>query len=461
MAPTLLKTMTRYWNQLEGVSLAGRHWLKQCLTSTPEDAWYLTRFDTERNAAVRVMPANAEGAEAQLTMWRRAMDFEHPHLVRMLDAGRTEAEGADLIYAVCEYPDEFVSGVLADRPLSPGEAHEVLNASLAALGFLHEKGLAHGGVDPSHIMAFGDTIKLPSDTIREAGGAVAAADDMRALGATLYEVLTQQAPGTAGEGEYGHLPEPFGTIVRHTLRANPAERWTVEDVERHLHPPVVERRVVAPQAVEEPIVEAPAIEERVVAPLVEEEAPRPAVRVKVAQAGETLPFAAGPSRRDEPPVDRGFPMKWVPVAGLVAAVGLSVVILRKPAEVATAPPPAVVQKSSPAQSAERAAPTPGSAPVVVPRAAAPVAAPAVSRPGAIWRVVVYTFNSRGAAEKKARSINEKRAAWRADVFAPRGDRAPFYVSLGGRMTLPEAERLQKEARSKGLPRDTFVRNFKD
>ena len=65
--------MTRYWNQLEGVSLAGRHWLKQCLTSTPEDAWYLTRYDVNTDAAVRVMPANVEGAEQQLAIWRRAM----------------------------------------------------------------------------------------------------------------------------------------------------------------------------------------------------------------------------------------------------------------------------------------------------------------------------------------------------------------------------------------------------
>jgi hypothetical protein len=35
------------------------------------------------------------------------------------------------------------------------------------------------------------------------------------------------------------------------------------------------------------------------------------------------------------------------------------------------------------------------------------------------------------------------------------------VALGGRMTRPEAERLQKTARSSGLPGDTFVRNFPD
>ena len=36
---------------------------------------------------MRVMPANAQGAEEQLALWRRAMEFDHPHLVRMLDAG--------------------------------------------------------------------------------------------------------------------------------------------------------------------------------------------------------------------------------------------------------------------------------------------------------------------------------------------------------------------------------------
>ena len=60
--------MTRNWIQLEGVSLAGRHWLKQCLASTPDDAWYLTRFDTTRDAAVRVLAGDAPFAEEQLAV---------------------------------------------------------------------------------------------------------------------------------------------------------------------------------------------------------------------------------------------------------------------------------------------------------------------------------------------------------------------------------------------------------
>lgn len=460
--------MTRYWNQLEGVSLAGRHWLKQCLTSTADDAWYLTRYDVDTDAAVRVIPANTKGAEEQLEMWRTAMDFDHPHIVRMLDAGRTEAEGADLMYAVCEYPDDFVAGVLAERPLAPGEAMEVMKAALAGLGYLHERGLAHGAVDSSHVMAFGDTIKLPSDTIVAEGAGASASDDMRSFGALLHEALTQQQP-EEGEQDFAYLPEPFATIVRNTMKPSAAERWTAEDVKRYLNPPARSGpeaaggvEAAAAQPVEGEGVRKAAgngvdgdtgplkADERPDewrAPASGAEGPRVAARGSGVE-GETRRVKADEGRGEGRRADRGFPMKWVPVAGLVAAIGLSVVIFRKPAPVA--PPPAV-------ETAKR--PQPVQPPTPSRRVEAPASAAVTRNPAAIWRVVAYTYNSRGAAEKKARSINEKNPRWRAEVFAPRGDRTPFYVALGGRLTRAEAERLQREALSKGMPRDTFVRNF--
>src|SRR5687768_2264313 len=101
LAETLHKTMTRNWNDLEGVSI-GRHWLKVCLMSSADDAWYLIRYDTTRDAAIRVRDAAAPDAELQLDLWRRATAIEHPHIVRMLDAGRADAEGEPVIYCVCE-----------------------------------------------------------------------------------------------------------------------------------------------------------------------------------------------------------------------------------------------------------------------------------------------------------------------------------------------------------------------
>ena len=134
-----------------------------------------------------------------------------PTLTRMLDAGRAEAEGNDVVYAVCEYPDDVLSSVVQERPLSSDEALEVLHALRSALGFLHENGFAHGAVEPSHIMAFGDRIKLPSDTVRRsgaqavpaeptlydapevaAGSPVTPAADMWSLGVTLREVLAPE-----------------------------------------------------------------------------------------------------------------------------------------------------------------------------------------------------------------------------------------------------------------------------
>jgi len=59
---------------------------------------------------------------------------------------------------------------------------------------------------------------------------VSAADDMRSLGATLHEILTQQQANVEGEADFAHLPEPFATIVRNTLKPNAGERWDVADI---------------------------------------------------------------------------------------------------------------------------------------------------------------------------------------------------------------------------------------
>src|ERR1043165_7535976 len=93
--------------------------------------------------------------------------------------------------SVCEYPDDFLASVLQDRPLGPEEAKEVLRACVSALAYLHGHGFVHGAVDTAHVMAFGDTVKLPSDTIARDGSPAA---DMWSLGGLLHEILTQKAP---------------------------------------------------------------------------------------------------------------------------------------------------------------------------------------------------------------------------------------------------------------------------
>lgn len=410
-------TMTQPWNDLEGVSLGGRYWLKQCLTATDSDAWFLTRFDSTCDAAVRIVRA-ADAPADQLELWRASMAIDHPHLVRMLDAGGAEALGTEVIYAVCEYPDDFLASALAERPLSAEEARGVLDACLRALSFLHERGLVHGAVAAEHIMAFGDRIKLPSDTIRRSGDS---SEDMWALGATLVEILTRDRPQPGAAIPW--VPEPFGTIVQRTMGEEPARRWTVADIETHLDPPKpAPVPIAAPAPEPEPVVEPMAIPE------------------------------LAPSRDvvTQPLARHGRSMKWVPLAGLIAAAGLGALFLPRSKQPEVKP---AVQTTP--------QPVPQTAPVRQPDAPPAVqSAAAAANPAAIWRVVVYEYSHRAAAEHKAHSLNQKRPELRAEVFTPRGNRAPYLVALGGFMTLPEAERVKKQARAAGMPRDTFVRNYR-
>jgi hypothetical protein len=91
---------------------------------------------------------------------------------------------------------------------------------------------------------------------------------------------------------------------------------------------------------------------------------------------------------------------------------------------------------------------------------APAARP-VPAGRAMWRVISYTYNSRAAAEKKVLAINGKWPDLRSQVFVPAGANGIYLVALGGRMTRKEALDLQRRARSKGLPRDTYVQNYSE
>ncbi len=80
--------------------------------------------------------------------------------------------------------------------------------------------------------------------------------------------------------------------------------------------------------------------------------------------------------------------------------------------------------------------------------------------GAVWRVVVYTFNRQEDAEKKARAVNAKHSHLEAQVFSPEGHSAPYLVTIGGRMTREDARRFRSKGLGSGMPRDSYVQNYK-
>lgn len=126
---------------------------------------------------------------------------------------------------------------------------------------------------------------------------------------------------------------------------------------------------------------------------------------------------------------------------------------------AVAKPSATKQLSSRAPINRAAVATPAS-PVPAPTAPAASAVnnQAVTGARTQWRVVAYTYNHEDQAQHKAETLAKQHPSLNAEVFSPTGH-APYLVTVGGPMTREQAEAFRQQARSQGLPHDTYTQNY--
>ncbi|MGB0065452.1 MAG: TonB family protein [Terracidiphilus sp.] len=242
-----------------GRLIDGRFTLLRPLGGTGSSSVFLTEFDDKpkRNAAIKLISADAADAEACIARWERAKTLSHPHLVAVLHHGRCELDGKDLLYVVSEYADEVLSEILPERALAPEETREMLGPVLDALVFLHGQNLVHGHLKPSNILVVDDRLKLSADGIVATGetatrvpspydapeigtGMISSATDIWSLGIVLIQALTQQPPAwnqdSGREPEVpASTPEPFFSMARECLRIDPTRRLTVSGVKRLLN----------------------------------------------------------------------------------------------------------------------------------------------------------------------------------------------------------------------------------
>jgi protein TonB len=220
--------MAEFWKQLEGQMVDGTFHLRQYLAGSDDQAVFLTEYG-ERRAAIKVAAGGSPGSERRLQQWRLAAKLSHPHLLQLFAMGAAQLGATSVVYVVMEYADEDLSQVIPQRPLTTVEAREMLDPALSALAYVHSQGFAHGHVKPSNFMAVGDKLKISSDVEPEASPA----GDLRALGMTLLEALTQRADPAAADS----LPAPFAEIVRNCLVEDPKSRGTVNDIATRLRMP--------------------------------------------------------------------------------------------------------------------------------------------------------------------------------------------------------------------------------
>jgi TonB family protein len=248
------------WKKWEG-RVDGKFPLRHWLGGSEHSAVFLTERPghADQKVAIKLIAADAD-ADRQLSRWRAAAQFSHPHLMRIYEAGRCRLDGTPLLYFVMEYAEEDLSQILPQRPLAASEVTELLPPLLDSLSYLHSKGFVHGRIKPSNVHATGDQLKLSADQIvsaaelnptpnrrdvydapETAAGVVSPAGDVWSIGVTLIAALTQNV---AFEGETLRgdpdppetVPPPFRGIARECLHLDPRRRCSIPEIQARLQP---------------------------------------------------------------------------------------------------------------------------------------------------------------------------------------------------------------------------------
>jgi serine/threonine protein kinase len=209
-------TMTEDWTkEWERRTVNGVYPLRRFLGRSNHSVVFLTEYKSQNiaPAAIKILPANPALTESQLAHWKRVATLSHPHLIRLLDAGRCQLGGHNFLFVVMDHAEQNLAQILPNRPLTPEEVRDLLPATVDALAYLHGRNLVHGGLKPPNFLVVDDQLKLASDMIRPAGersastaklslydppeakkGRASSAGDIWGLGITLVEALTQTPP---------------------------------------------------------------------------------------------------------------------------------------------------------------------------------------------------------------------------------------------------------------------------
>ena len=242
------------------------------------EVWSAIDRTLGRRVAVKLVRTDAQLDEAAGDRFEREIramaELPHPHVVRLLDHGRTE-DG--LRYFVMELLEgrSLAELMKQEGPLDPHRAVELVRQAASALAEAHVRGIVHRDIKPENlfvsqvaggrevlkVLDFG-LAKLARGNGRETqeGFAVGSADfvapevlkghvvdarsDVYSLGAVLYEALAGSAPFSSEDARttlLGHLnraveppsqrlgraiPAVIERVVMCALRKEPVERYS-------------------------------------------------------------------------------------------------------------------------------------------------------------------------------------------------------------------------------------------
>ena len=441
------------WTDYEGVTIDGAFPLKKLLLPEGRSAFFSTANGKGDPIVLRLIECHFDEEEI-LARWHSVESLNHANFLKLERYGQIEIDGSPVVYAAFERVDANLAGVLDQGHLSVKDTAQLALSITAALEVLHTHGFVHDHVSAGNIFAVGEVVKLRSDCIREAAegeaGIAAKKKDIQDLAIVLLQALTRRT-SLDGVSESA-LPTPFDKVVRYGMNGT----WGLVEIRTAL-----EGRWKP-------------------APTVKSSSPATATASKPLEADDKK---TGEAKKDEQlelwsdnvvrdkmrqdlwdeESDHHYftaQTKWMAVAGAVVVLFfLSIWFVARTRHAHNIQVQTSATQNSAATKAASPKKTTSSNPFLARNKTLAAQASAAQTAHPQWRVIAYTYNHKGDAEKKAASLMQAHADLQPAVFAPKG-RAPYLVSIGGAMERDAAYALAHRAGSLGLPRDTYAQNYK-
>ncbi|MFD8750618.1 protein kinase family protein [Kitasatospora sp. NPDC059577] len=251
-----------------GDMIGHRYLLEECISQTDTfSSWRAVDEKLRRAVGVHLMASGHQRARKVLAAAKSAALLGDPRFVQVLDA----VQEGELVYVVREWlpHSSDLAKLLADGPLEPHEAYQMVRQVADAVAAAHRRGQAHLRLTPRCVL------RTDSGQYRINGIAVDAAlrglpvegttedaqrSDTRAIGALLFAALTHRWPYPEDRYDLRGLPKGLQNVAPDQVRAG-VHKGLSELAARALfdHPPHHAEPITTPEELVRAIAQLPRI----------------------------------------------------------------------------------------------------------------------------------------------------------------------------------------------------------